>query len=491
VSPSVFSQVKRLARHSSIYGVGNILTRLIGFLLLPIYTNYLPPTAFGVAALIFTFLAIMNVFYSYGMDVAFLRYYVPEDNPVRRKEIFGLAFISLLISSALFSLAIFGASSRISYMIFGHQEYTELIQLASAILILDCLTILPFLYLRANERSVIYISFKFFNVMVSLTANILFIVKWGWGVRGIFWANTLASGLTLLALSPIILQNLRWRFQPALYRELLKFGLPYVPSGLAVILMDLIDRFILQRLTNLEVVGIYSAGYKLGMFMALFVAAFRFAWHPFFLSVAKESHAKQVFARVLTYFVLACSFVFLALSFLIEDIVRLRFFGLTLFGEAYWQSTVIVPVILLSYLVYGVYVNFVVGIYLEKKTGYLPFITGAGALTNIGLNLVFIPLWGMMGAAWATLAAYVIMAIANYRLSQRYYPIAYEWGRIFKIALATALIFAVGKLHLLSLPQTLLSSLLLAIFVGLLLLMGFLTTDEKQKIRQAFSLIRS
>ncbi|RKY82886.1 hypothetical protein DRP98_08465, partial [candidate division KSB1 bacterium] len=316
---------------------------------------------------------------------------------------------------------------------------------------------------------------------VNVVANILFIVKLKYGVSGIFAANAVSSAFALLILSPVIVRNFRPQVRKTTLFELLRFGLPYVPSGLAAVIMDLVDRFILQRLTDYTTTGIYSAGYKLGMFMALFVAAFRFAWHPFFLSVAKQENAKQIYSKVLNYFVFACSMVFLLISFFIDEIVRLRIFGFTLFGVSYWSSTRIVPVIMLSYLMYGIYVNFLIGIYLKKKTHVLPFITGTAAVINVLFNFLLIPQMGMMGAAWATLIAYFSMAAILYFVVQRWYYISYEWRKLTLLVFLSAAAFFLQRHLSFLLPPIPRLLLVLMLPVGLWIF-GFFEPSAKRRI---------
>lgn len=490
MAQTVGQHLKRLLRHSAVYGIGHILTRSLGFLLLPLYTNTIPPGEYGKAALIFSFLAIMNVFYSYGMDVAFLRYVVLQDDVRKQKELFSTGFFSVLATSLIFSMVLLGLQRQVSVLIFGQPGEEGLIRLSAGILFFDALSLMPFMALRAKEKSVPFTLLKLASVTINVAANILFIVGLKEGVAGIFKANLLASAVTFFLLAPVWLRFLVPKFSRELYSEMLRFGLPYIPSGLAVVIMDLIDRFILERLTDLETTGIYSAGYKLGMFMALFIAAFRFAWHPFFLSTSRQPNAKKVFARVLTYFVLACAFVFLGVSLFINEIVRLRLFGVTLFGESYWGSTRIVPLILISYIFYGVYVNFLVGVYLEKKTMWLPTITGTAAAVNIAANLLLIPRLGMMGSAWATVLAYATMAVMLYVRVRPIYPVAYEWGRIGKIA-AVALGIFLAQIYLLRWKSLWLKGLLLLAFPLLLLLTNFLDREEKNHLASVIRRVKS
>ena len=222
----------------------------------------------------------------------------------------------------------------------------------------------------------------------------------------------------------------------------------------------------------------------------LIVSMFEYAWRPFFLSNAKEENAKEIFARVLTYFTLFSSLIFLAVSFFIEEIVKIPLPGRGyLIGKAYWGGLNIVPIILLSYLFNGLYLNFIVGVYIEKKTKYLPYITGIGAISNIVANLVLIPLFQMTGAAIATLFSYVIMAFGMYYLNQKVYPIKYEYNRLLKIFVVTGIIFFAfllidNKFNLYL--EIIIKLFLLILFLIVLYLLGFFYNSELKQVRKLF-----
>ncbi|HID95806.1 MAG TPA: hypothetical protein EYP53_07095 [Candidatus Latescibacteria bacterium] len=491
---NMFASLRRLLKHSLIYGLGYGLSRFVGFLLLPLYTNYLLPQDYGIAALLLTFLAISNVLFSYGLNTAFLRFYVLADDPEEKRSVFSTTYCSIFVSTLLFSFLILFSAGSVSRLIFRLEGYGDLVKLASGILFFDTLALFPLLILRAKERSTRFIVMNLVNTTSNLALNIFFIAHLGWGVEGIFISNLISSSLLFLLLTPLIAANIKATFSKGVYRELLKFGLPYIPSTLAVILMDLVDRFLLDRLTDAATVGLYSAGYKLGMFMALVVSGFRFAWHPFFLSTSKQEGVQPIFARVLTYFLLVTGFLFLLISFFIDDVVRLSVFGFTILGRSYWEGTRVVPPVLLSYIMYGVYVNFLVGVYLEKKTHYLPFITGAGAAVNIAGNLVLIPILGMMGAAYSTLIAYSLMAVLLYLFAKRIYPVRYEYLRILKVAVACAILFSLSRIgfsgsqpSLLSI-HTLYRLLLLIAYPFVLYILRFYETSEINKVKTIMSL---
>ena len=228
-------------------------------------------------------------------------------------------------------------------------------------------------------------------------------------------------------LSPIVIKNLTITFNRQLVYELLRFSLPYIPAGISSNIIQVINRPILTALTDDSTVGVFQANYRLGIFMMLFVSMFEFAWRPFFLQNAKEINAKEIYSKVMTFFVIIASFIFLVLSLFIENIAQYKLpFKGYLIGKAYWGGLNIVPLILLGYVFYGIYINLMAGIYIEKKTKYLPYITGIAAVLNVAINFLLIPVMGMKGSAIATLLSYITMMIGIYVISQKYYYIKYE-----------------------------------------------------------------
>jgi len=485
----MLSSIKQLTRHSAIYGIGHIASRAIGFLLLPIHTNFIVPEQYGAAALLFSALAILTVFFSYGMDVAFLRYFIMADSREEKKRIFSTSFLMLAGSGLLFSGLMFLFPGPVSRAIFADPEYITLVRLGSGILFADTLCLIPYLLLRAQERSRHFVLIKLCNVLLNVGLNVLFVIYMGAGVKGIFVSNIIASVTALILLLPVAVQFFDLVFDGSVLKRLLQFGLPYIPSGVAVLVMDQIGRFFLDRLAGKSAAGIFSANCKLGIFMALVVAAFRFAWHPFFLRTAKENEeAPKIFARVLTYFTGIAAQFFLLITFMLDEIISFHIGNIYLFGRGFSSGKAIVPVILLAYILYGLYVNFIIGIYIRKKTPWLMLITMAGAITGIGMNLALVPDMGIMGAALATLSAYAVMAVIIFFVNRLLYPIPYEGIRLLKIVVCTGIVYA-GGTWLFVLPGT--GLLTIAVFPALLFVTGFFNEGEKRAVKTAVKRILS
>ena len=483
----MFAEIKRLFKHSIVYGVGHFLTRFVSFALLPVYANFLTTSKFGDWALIFMFLGFANVIYIYGFDSAFFRFYLLETDDKERKEIFSTAFISLFATSIVLSFIILYASEWLSVIIFDSPEYIHFFQWASGILLFDTISVLGFLILRAEERSTVFVSIKLINVLIAIGLNILLVIFLRRGVEGIIISNFIASLVTSIILIPIISKKLRLIFSTHFYKELLKFGLPYILPGLSLISMELIGIIFIENILGRESLGIYRASYKLAMALSLIVAAFRFAWQPFFLSVAKNEDAKKIYARVLTYFFLFISWFYLLISLFAKDLVQFGVSGYHFLGPDYWEGVKIIPVVMLSYIFYGLYVNFIVGIYLEKKSIYLPYITGVSALVNIALNFILIPAMGIMGAAVATAGSYFVMAGLMFLVSEKFYPVRYEYVRILKIALITSLCFFVGYFGYTP-YQPYLKIIIFLLFPFILKIAGFFNKEEIKKLKETFSL---
>jgi O-antigen/teichoic acid export membrane protein len=296
-----------------------------------------------------------------------------------------------------------------------------------------------------DQQPKTFAGLKLFNITLNVTLNVVLILVFHMRAEGVLLANLIASVLTFITTFTVVRSKFRFSFSRKLYRELLKFGLPLIPSGLAGMALQIVDRPIVKELTNNSTLGIYQLNYRLGIAMMLIVGMFDYAWRPFFLTNARESDAKLLFSKVFTYFILIMLFVFLGVSFFVEDLVRIEVFGKHFFHPDYWSGVAIVPWILLGYVFNGAYVVFIAGAYLEKKTKFLPFITGLGALVNIGVNFLLIPTMGIMGAAIATFVSYAVMAVTMYFASRRFYAIHYEWSKVTGIAVAAAVAFICFK----------------------------------------------
>lgn len=438
----MFDKIKALSKETLIYGTNTIIGRFLNFLFVPLYTNIFAPGEFGIIANIYAYIAILNVFFTIGLESGYFRFAstLEEGN---NKENFTHPFLGIFINSLVLSGILFIFAENLNTLFLVDESRIHLIRYTAVILFFDAISIVPFAYLRLQHKAVLFVSLKILNIVINVSLNFILILVLKWGIESVLISNIIASVVTFITVCPIIYRNISVSFNKNLARELLKFSLPYIPAGISSNLVQVINRPMLFAITgDANSVGIFQANYKLGIFMMLFVSMFEFAWRPFFMQNFKLPEAKKLFSKIMTIFVIAGSFIFIILTLFIEDIVKIPLLGRgTLVGKAYWSGLVIVPVILFAYLLYGMYINLMAGIYIKKKTKYLPFITGGAALTNIVINLLLIPSLGIFGAAVSSLLSYLAMLIGIFLVSQKYYPIQYEYSRIITVFVIIGVIF--------------------------------------------------
>jgi len=480
VTTTLKTDIFQLGRNSVAYVIGHLATRAISFLLLPLYTNALTPEDYGVLSLAFTFAAFCLIVFHFGIDSALLKFFTGA-RPDRQKEIFTTVYLTQVAVAALLAAGLFLARDVLAPVLLG-VDRPDWMALLIGVIIADTLWAHPMHLRRAEGKALTYAGLSVMNATVLMAGNIVLIAVMGLGITGALLANLMASCLLLAVNLPTVFRNLAPRtFSRERLRELLGFGLPFLPAGLFTMVMELADRYLLRWLTDLETVGLYSAGYKLGLFMLLLVGGFSLGWQPFFLRRGRQPGAPQVFARITTYLLVFFGCVLLTISAWIEGLVRLPLGPVTIFGPAYWPATRIVPIILLAYFCYALYVVQMPGVHLTQRTRWVMLFRGSGAAVNIGLNLYLIPRYGALGAAWVTCISFAVMASVAFTVNRRIYPVPYEWTRLLRLAG----LIGVGFVILVSWPDSAGRNLLLSGLVPVgFILTGGLTRGEWRHVRQ-------
>lgn len=481
---SLKSHLQDLTKHSFIYTFSTFIQRTLGLIMMPIYTSktYLATQSdYGDLTLFYTFVSFMNIVYLYGMDSAFMRYFFLGKH--ERKDVYKSAFLGVMVNSILLSLIIFFSSVFISKIIFGSVDYVFHVKLAATILFLDAFANFPYLILRAEEKSVQYSTIRIIRFVLELSLNILFVVYLKHGFLGILYANVLASFINVLLLLPYQFPYLKGKWNSEAYKNMMYFALPMLPNGIAYLVVEVSDKFLMRVLLDKETLGLYSANYKFGTIFLFLVIAFRTAWQPFFLKLAKEKEAKVVYSRVFTYFTLIGVITVIGVSYLIKYLVKIPIGSVTLLGQQYWSGIDIIPIILTSYLLFGFYVNFTAGVYIQKKAQLMMIFTGLAAIVNISANLYLMPNYGIMGAAVATLLSYLVMAVTIFIANQKIYPIAYDYKRV--LSLLLILVVWLFVLYFYD-PTLLLRLVLLAALPATLWISGFFNKTETNAFKSIF-----
>jgi O-antigen/teichoic acid export membrane protein len=449
------SRLKRLGSETLVYGLSAIVGRLLSFLLQPYYAHQFDPAQNGVQSVVYSYIPIVSIALYLGMDIAYMRNAAAatDASPVERQRAFSMSLGTVAgIGGVLTALGLAATPwlAPLARLDPGSFRYMM------AIVYSDALLAVPYAHLRMTNQSMRYAVLRLLFVALSIALNIILIGYMRWGVAGIFFAN-LAANLTVLALFSSDIVRL---FRPALlrgapWRPLWAYALPVMPATLAVMIVENGDRITLNYLpermaqlvyhmTSKDVVGIYSFNYKLGVAMLLVVQMFRLAWVPFSLQHAEDRDAPVIFSRVLTALMLLCATAFLGIALLLPSLAAVPAVHRYVKPE-YWLGLQIVPVILLGYVFSGMYAVVTAGLYIERRTDVLAWIAGAGAILNIAICVVAAPRWGMVSVAWATPAAYALMATLGARQSNRVFAVPFEWGRIARLGLLVALLFGIDR----------------------------------------------
>jgi O-antigen/teichoic acid export membrane protein len=506
-------QIKALSKETLIYGASTVIGRFLNFLLVPFYVNVLDPAMYGVSASMYTYMSFFNIIYTMGLEAAYFRYASRGDEEKRsteeEKKLFSGPFLFVLIFGGLLSVIILILAPAIVGPVFHDPkidispwvpEFIRILRISAIIILFDSLNVLPFAALRIDRRAKWFGVIRLTGIVLTLALNLIFIVGLHKGVDGIFVANLIASGVMLLMLAPTIARRFEFRISWPTMKKMFPFALTNVPAYLSAMMVQVIDRPIVQAFLGLAMLGVYQANYRMGIIMMVFVSLFEYAWRPFFLreSRTNDDRARQVFSRVFTYFMVIACMGFLALALFLPDMlsIRLPFIHHAIFQKKeYLAGLNIIPVVLAAYIFQGMYTNFIAGIYIKEHNKVLPFVTGLGAAVNIVTNIILIPIMGIMGAALATLFAYMAMAGALYSQSQKVYFITYDWRRVGFVALLVMIAFGIdyffvpASLHLMEKALIKLALILAITFV--LFLTGFFSKGEIAALKSMIRLSRS
>ena len=480
----MFEEVKSVSKHFLVYGVGNALSKIAGFLLIPVYTHYLATSEYGTLELLELTTYVAGMFLAVGISESVMRFYYDSPEPEKRHEVVSTALLWIWAIS-LFGVAWFLLfSPGISSLVFNSSDNAGLFRLIFLSMAFSLAGEIPLAFIRAQQKSVLFTTISVSRLIVNVGLNVLFVVGFGWGIRGIILSGLITHGLTSVFLSAYAFRQTGFFFSLAKLRNMIKYGIPYIPGGLGMFIIHFVDRFLLQRFTSLSEVGIYSLGYKFGMILNPLVNdPFFSIWKPKMFELAERDDAKKIYSVMFTYFLFIEVFLALGISILIKDVLVI------ISSPGYHSAYKVVPLILLSYILWGAYFQVQIGILLKKKTRYIAYVVAVSAAVSLALNFLLIPQIGIWGAALSTLASFGVTTVLTYVISNRIYPVKYQFDRIFKLlALAVVLYLVSLGVNTNSLLSSLIvKSILVLSFPFCLFLLRFYTQPEMGKIKEILS----
>ena len=473
-------QLKKLAGQTVIYGFSSVLGRLLNYLLVPLYTRLFLPEVYGIVTELYAYVTFLLILLTYGMETGLFRFGNDKQN---FNKVYSSILFSLSVTSSLFIIIVLVFLEPIASAM-QYSEHPEYILWMALIVALDAFTSIPFARLRLENKAWKFAIIKLINICTNIGFNLFFLIYCpkllnsnpdsfilniyspNIGVGYVFISNLLANIITLIILLPEIF-NVKIKVDFKLLKTILKYSLPLLVAGFAGMINETLDRVMLKHLVPEELnpmaqLGIYGANYKLAVLMTLFIQMFRYAAEPFFFQNKNESNARQLYAKATKYFIIFGLMIFLGVMFYIDII---KYF----ISTNYHEGLKVVPILLIANLFLGIFFNFSIWYKLNDMTKYGAWLAIFGAVITIVLNLVLVPIYGYVGAAWATLVCYFLMTLLSFYWGQKYYKVPYEVGNgVFYFVLALSLYFI--SVFLKPESQTLmyvLNTILLLVFVAI------------------------
>lgn len=437
----IMNPFKKLLGQTAIYGLPSILGRFLNYCLVFLHTNIFVTSNYGVQNYFYAIAAFMAVVLTYGMETAYFRYTSLSDN---KDRVFSTAQYSLYFTTIPILILLIVFAPQIASFL-GYPNNEDYVVWFALMLSFDALCAIPFARLRVQNKALKFASLKFFNIVVNIAFNLIFLLwfpTWyanaggqgviatlynpDWNVEYVFLANLIASTLTFVLLLPSAL-SLKAGFDKKLWKQMFVYAFPLLFFGMAGIVNETFDRILLRYLLPSDTaeaqIGIYGACYKISILMTIFIQAYKYAAEPFFFSYSKEKDAKQTYADLMTYFVIATSFIFLVTT-LFMDV------ALLMIGKNFREGKEIIPILLMANLFLGVFYNLSIWYKLSNQTKYGAYIAIVGAVVTITFNLLLIPVIGYRGSAWATFICYALMMVVSFVLGHKYYPIPYNYKKL-------------------------------------------------------------
>ena len=440
--------LKQLAGETAIYGLSTILARVINFALVPLYTRVLTQAQYGVVSEFMAYIAMLQVVLTLGMETGCFRYATKEG--ADPKQVFSNAFVTVFGVCALFLACMIVFAGDISTAM-GYPGFSNMIVYCGLILAIDCTTAILFAKLRHEHKALKFAVIKTLKILTEVGVNLLLylVLAARFAEGSCLWLTRFVSAtpdftypifailvscvVCLILIFPELLK-LTFKLDKGLIHRLLVYSLPLMIAGLPGIMNDVLDR-LLMRFLNADPVnwradlGVYQAAVKLAVIMQLFVQMFRYAAEPFFFQRERDKDSKKVYADVLNYFTAFCMFGFVALMLFMDEI------GLIL-GKDFREGLSITPIMLMAYVITGILFNVNIWYKLSEKTGYAVWITLAGLVVTVVVNILFMPRYSYHAAAWGHIASYLTMLVLTAALGRKHYPIPYNWGVVLLLVAA-------------------------------------------------------
>ncbi|NLE23601.1 MAG: oligosaccharide flippase family protein [Actinobacteria bacterium] len=428
-----------LLKDSVIYGGGRMLQKFLTALMLPLFTAFMTKADYGIVGMVVTVTTFLDVFVTLGFDVAFTRFYFDDQDAGHRSKVITHVFYVDFFYPAVLLGALIAFMPQISTLIMGESGYALYFDIGLATLFFTNLSDLPFTLLRLEHRPWTFTAYTVARVLMQVPMAIVFLAVFHWGPAGYLGANLATAIILNLAALPIYVRKLRFLWDAKLMRSMLDFAIPAMFTAISFFFLKLSDRFFLQHYQSLAVVGLYTVANSLSQPLYIVGMAFRMAWPQWHYAKLHEPEKhKRMVSRSSTYFMAFNGALLTLVGFYLPLVIHV------LLNRSFWSVGPTTFVLTFSVALYNLYFIFWIGANVAKKNRLIPVITLVASGVNVGLNILLVPAYGMWAAAWNTAIGFGVLAVLVYFVSNRWYPIPYEWRRLITIGVATALTLGAG-----------------------------------------------
>lgn len=447
------SKLKGLFNHSMVYWVGTMVSKMIGFFMIPLYTRFLLPEDYGTLELVALTADVIAILVGAQISTAVFKFYHDENNEVSKKSIISTSIIGLAVLSGVFLLILGLNAEIISELIFGHSNHAILFQLMFLGYFFSIVEEVPMAYLRILDKSKLFVLITILQLLLMIGLNVYFVAVLEYGVFGILLGTMIAFGVTCLVLLWQTIKMTGTRVVIERLIDMLRYSIPLIPAALGMFVIHFSDRFFLNHYAPLSDVGIYSLAYKFGFLITpLVVRPFYMIWQSKMFEFYDDKNREELYNKIMAIFLFAIAAGYLLVSAFIDEILIL------MATEKYYSAALYVPLIAGAYVLNGANQIFLAPLYAEKKTKRIGMINGAAAIVNIILNIILIKAYGIMGAALATLLSFMFITIYTVIESTKVSHLRWEWVKYSKLLVIVML--AITLISLISINSILLSILL-------------------------------
>ena len=437
------ANLKSLAKDTAIYGLSSIVGRFLNYLLVPLYTYYMPHDTgdYGISTNIYAYTALILVLLTFGMETTLFRF--ANDDRSKPDTVFSTVMAVVGSLTLMFLLLIFGFIGPISEAL-GYSEHPDYLLMMAVVVALDALQAIPFSYLRFQKRAIRFASLKMLFILLNITLNVVYFVLLGkTSVFYVFFINLLCTGLITFFFVPDLFR-IQWKFDGQLLRRMLSYSWPILILGIAGILNQVADKIIFPLVYPDEeqanvLLGDYGSCVKIAMIMAMITQAFRYAYEPIVFAKSKDADKTEYYAAAMKYFLI---FTLLAFLCVVGWMPVLQY----IIGANYREGLGVVPIVMAAEIMMGVYFNLSFWYKLIDKTIYGAWFSLAGCLVLFAVNIIFIPQYSYWACAWGGVAGYGTAMVLSYFVGQKKNPIPYPMKDIAIYVIATAVLYAVMKL---------------------------------------------